>query len=1122
MLSAWNFDANSIRPIDISDTYIDTLLVTNPVIIDYLDIERDSKYFIVAPKGYGKTLLMKAKSHKIRSKSKAGSLYIPQGQLCENLSTYKPRISLEEINQFKDRQIWEEIWQMCFLVLIIKRHSPEQLPDEVASLFGRAEEIDEILHIILANRRRLYKMRHIVPSILMPLFREINIPVYVFIDNIDESCLDFISQYRMFDDKSYLVWINAQLGGMVAAKEMCLKNKHVKIYLSIRSEAYDYFNDSSQTQMRNFCTILNYSKTELRNIFEKNILFSDESRLLNTSYADPLSNFLGIQKIEHRFVKNDDGLPRTEDIFDFIYRHTLGRPRELVLMGSYLSGVKPIDREPEKISELINEVSGLILAQYKSEVFFDYEYTAYDAFCRAIQSNVIPKSEIGVINSEVLKNSQYEDVCSLLYRIGLLGWVEKKVDKDDSYIQQFNKVSQKIFTPDSNLHNSPAYILHSCVDRDLKKIHNNRFYNPQNIIGPGYPFRLKIDDSNVISLMDELLAEARQALKLKNYNKVDKEVDSSISLAKKGSVQEKEALADIYIECGDIYNSIATKVKPKTTIKKMVSAFQDAANILLELISEDGNSQIRPDLLIKAKKCFTAIHTVDSEDIYALNGLQQCAVIEGDYEKAISLQKKIEEIESALFFEINTKTPYTIEHIKVTNVSIFETIKWSASPKMNVLLGRNGFGKSHLLRLIACMLKADKLNLTKDYFHHGNRFSKVTIGINDTLKVSELQFYPQNYTENASSDIPDDLLENRRRYYLEFKESDLGFNESRGTFPLLAIPDNRFLDKSGSVFENRFNKKGALRFGSSLLNSGSSAFINQDSIRNNIEEILFSIAIDCLIEQSKRGGLEANIHNVELATLIQEVFRQLTNTSFVFHEVVPLGRAKSSLKIMVRTEGNTVAIPLQKASQGTLSVISMIGLIYYYLGQLYDFRKHKGPEYKITHEKAVVFIEEIDAHLHPSWQQRIVTLLRSLFPNVQFFVTSHSPLVVAGCKEKEVSVLMKSEDNCFQLEQIENDFIGWTTAELYNHDVFDIEEYDDMYLYYSIAEKNEEKLMALLNELSAKGDLTNEEQNAKNRALSQMHYIQIIKKKRQQRHYVTNLIMENARLKTLIESEKNK
>jgi predicted ATP-binding protein involved in virulence len=57
---------------------------------------------------------------------------------------------------------------------------------------------------------------------------------------------------------------------------------------------------------------------------------------------------------------------------------------------------------------------------------------------------------------------------------------------------------------------------------------------------------------------------------------------------------------------------------------------------------------------------------------------------------------------------------------------------------------------------------------------------------------------------------------------------------------------------------------------------------------------------------------------------------------------------------------------------------------------------------QLPFQEAVCLIDEIDAHLHPAWQERIVPTLRQLFPNVQFIATTHSPLVVSSVEPHEV------------------------------------------------------------------------------------------------------------------------
>lgn len=57
------------------------------------------------------------------------------------------------------------------------------------------------------------------------------------------------------------------------------------------------------------------------------------------------------------------------------------------------------------------------------------------------------------------------------------------------------------------------------------------------------------------------------------------------------------------------------------------------------------------------------------------------------------------------------------------------------------------------------------------------------------------------------------------------------------------------------------------------------------------------------------------------------------------------------------------------------------------------------------HGNGVVLIDEIDLHLHPAWQQRVIPSLLGTFPNIQFIVTTHSPQVLSTIPKKCIRVL---------------------------------------------------------------------------------------------------------------------
>lgn len=55
----------------------------------------------------------------------------------------------------------------------------------------------------------------------------------------------------------------------------------------------------------------------------------------------------------------------------------------------------------------------------------------------------------------------------------------------------------------------------------------------------------------------------------------------------------------------------------------------------------------------------------------------------------------------------------------------------------------------------------------------------------------------------------------------------------------------------------------------------------------------------------------------------------------------------------------------------------------------------------------IVLIDEVELHFHPEWQKKICNILKHSFPNIQFFVTTHSPHVIQGASNNEVVSLKK-------------------------------------------------------------------------------------------------------------------
>ena len=78
----------------------------------------------------------------------------------------------------------------------------------------------------------------------------------------------------------------------------------------------------------------------------------------------------------------------------------------------------------------------------------------------------------------------------------------------------------------------------------------------------------------------------------------------------------------------------------------------------------------------------------------------------------------------------------------------------------------------------------------------------------------------------------------------------------------------------------------------------------------------------------------------------------------------------------------------------------------------------------------VLIVDEIDAHLHPSWQRRIIPALTSNFPNLQIFCSTHSPLMLAGLEEGQVQLLNRDAEGRVTVSRNRWDMAGWSAEEI--------------------------------------------------------------------------------------------
>ncbi len=128
-------------------------------------------------------------------------------------------------------------------------------------------------------------------------------------------------------------------------------------------------------------------------------------------------------------------------------------------------------------------------------------------------------------------------------------------------------------------------------------------------------------------------------------------------------------------------------------------------------------------------------------------------------------------------------------------------------------------------------------------------------------------------------------------------------------------------------------------------------------------------------------------------TTIEAVTALVNSPDFLPHGA-KLSRISSSG--VVFTDGNGIDIPATQMSDGYRSILSLTFELHRQLVRVYDEKSVFGKILKgnmVIDLPGVVLIDEIDAHLHPTWQTRIGQWFTKYFPNIQFIVTTHSPLV---------------------------------------------------------------------------------------------------------------------------------
>ncbi len=161
-------------------------------------------------------------------------------------------------------------------------------------------------------------------------------------------------------------------------------------------------------------------------------------------------------------------------------------------------------------------------------------------------------------------------------------------------------------------------------------------------------------------------------------------------------------------------------------------------------------------------------------------------------------------------------------------------------------------------------------------------------------------------------------------------------------------------------------------------------------------------------------------------------------------------------------------VPTIALSDGYRSVLALVGDLVWRLMQA--FPESDDP----LLEEGVVLIDELDIHLHPIWQRDIALWLQEQFPNLQFFVATHSPLIAAGAGEEALTLRARLKDGLVTVKPVLGNTAAMNVDRVLQSDAFGLvspyspqtaaklERYDELAKKSELSESEHQEYQMLL------------------------------------------------------------
>lgn len=343
-----------------------------------------------------------------------------------------------------------------------------------------------------------------------------------------------------------------------------------------------------------------------------------------------------------------------------------------------------------------------------------------------------------------------------------------------------------------------------------------------------------------------------------------------------------------------------------------------------------------------------------------------------------------------------------LEYLRLKNFRRFTDLSISLHPKLTVIVAPNGQGKTSILDAATIALgtfvgafdlgKAKHIEF-KDarYQRHKDRpDSEQQFPVKLTLKLDELdqEIHRELNGVKSKTTIKDAAL--LTNYGKGMMEQVRGLQDI--TLPVLAYYG------SGRLWHVHKNMKRKSVLSESRTMGYEDCFSSASSF-TQVQQWM-SKASFAAIQQKNMSSYDAYNLSEQIEGIQQAADAVLRSQGWSeFHYSM-------QHEELAMTHPDLGVLPVSLLSDGVRAMVSLVADLAWRCAKL---NPHLGGEAQHRAE-GIVFIDEVDMHLHPSWQQLVIASLQSAFPRIQFVVTTHSPQVLSTVPKECIRVLSTSTD----------------------------------------------------------------------------------------------------------------